>query len=179
MKIKKIFAVLCVCAIAVFTFTACGGNNSETAETDTAETSAADTVNDSTTENVDGSSSETQTVSFSGTYVPQSITDSEGNEMTYGEYVALAAETQGYEEGTDEYDSFVASNDVSYLFADGGTVTAKMGENENSGTYVFDGSSSLTTTFSGVDTNYAYDAENDTLTASDADSGITIVMARA
>lgn len=177
MKAKKIFAVLCACAIAMFAFTACGGNNGENTESTTAAASTTDTADDNTTENADGSSS-SQSVSFTGTYSPETITDADGNEMTYDEYVAQAAVSQGYEEGTDEYNSFIASSEASYLFSDDGTVTAKMGDEENSGTYVFDGASSLTTTFDGVDTVYTYDADKETLTASDADSGITIVMTK-
>ena len=39
MKAKKIFAVLCACAIAMFAFTGCSGNDTETTENTTEITS--------------------------------------------------------------------------------------------------------------------------------------------
>lgn len=179
MKAKKIFAVICACAIAMFAFTACGSSDNKTTETTTAEASTTDTTNENTTENITESDNNTEAVSFTGTYAPETITDSEGSEMTYDDYVAQAAIAQGYEEGTDDYDSFVASNKATYVFNEDGTVTATMGEDENNGTYEFDGDTTITTTFDGVSTEYKYDADKNTLTATDSDSGITIVMTKA
>lgn len=96
--------------------------------------------------------------------------------MTYEEYVSQAAIAQGFEEGSEDYNFFVSSSEAKYVFNDDGTVTASMGEKENSGTYVFDGDSVLTTTFDGVETQYTYDKAQNTLTATDSDTGITIVL---
>lgn len=179
MKAKKIFAVLCACAIAMFAFTACGSNDNETTEATTAEASTTDTTSENTTGIVGESDNTTETVSFSGTYSPATITDSEGSEMTYDEYVSQAAIAQGYEEGSEDYDSFIASNKATYVFNEDGTVKATMGEEENNGTYEFDGDATVTTTFDGVSTEYKFDADKNTLTATDSDSGITIVMSKA
>ncbi len=182
MKAKKIFAVLCACAIAMFAFTGCSGNDTETTENTTentteitsTEASTTDTTEDKTAENI--SESNADSASFTGTYSPKTVTDSEGTEMTYEEYVSQAAIAQGFEEGSEDYNSFVSSSEAKYVFNDDGTVTASMGEKENSGTYVFDGDSVLTTTFDGVETRYTYDKAQNTLTATDYDTGITIVL---
>ncbi len=51
MKAKKIFAVLCACAIAMFSFTACGGNdNNETTEPSATQSSDEMTTDAATTE---------------------------------------------------------------------------------------------------------------------------------
>lgn len=179
MKAKKIFAVLCACAIAMFAFTACSGNDTETTENTTeltsTEASTTDTTEDKTAENI-SENNNADAASFTGTYSPKTVTDSEGTEMTYEEYVSQAAIAQGFEEGSEDYNSFVASNEAKYVFNGDGTVTASMGEKENSGTYVFDGDSALTTTFDGVETKYTYDKAQNTLTATDSDTGITIVL---
>ena len=56
MKAKKIFAVLCACAIAMFAFTGCSGNDTETTENTTeitsTEASTTDTTEDKTAENM-------------------------------------------------------------------------------------------------------------------------------
>ena len=178
MKAKKIFAVLCACAIAMFAFTGCSCNDTETTENTTeitsTEASTTDTTEDKTAENI--SESNADEASFTGTYSPKTVTDSEGTEMTYEEYVSQAAIAQGFEEGSEDYNSFVSSSEAKYVFNDDGTVTASMGDQENSGTYVFDGDSVLTTTFDGVETQYTYDKAQNTLTATDPDTGITIVL---
>jgi len=90
MKAKKIFAVLCACAIAMFAFTGCSGNDTGTTENTTeitsTEASTTDTTEDKTAENI--SESNADSASFTGTYSPKTVTDSEGTEMTYEEYVS-------------------------------------------------------------------------------------------
>lgn len=178
MKVKKILAVICVCAVAMFTFTACGGVDNETTESTTAEASTTETVNDNTAEN-NSETIEINSASFTGTYAPSMIVDADGTEMTYDEYVSQAAAAQGYEEGSDEYTSFTDSAKASYVFSSDNTVKATMGDEEKDGTFQFDGSSVLTTSFDGVNTEYTYDSAENTLTAKDPDTGITVVLAAA
>lgn len=185
MKSRKIFAVLLACAIAMFSFTACGGSNKDA--TDPSETEAiAETSEESTTEgeniaaneSEDNSESAEASVSLTGEFSPETIKDASGSQITYDEYVAQAAAAQGYEEGSDDYNAFIASAKTTYAFADDGTVTATVGEKEKQGTYEYDGASSLTTDFDGVITQYEYDKENNTLTATDESTGITIIMSK-
>lgn len=186
MNVRKIFAVIFACAIVMCSLTACGGSNTET--TDNSETGVvAETTdetsseNNNTNESVDNDENDSEklsadTASFTGTYSPKTIIDADGNQTAYDEYVKLAAAEQGYEEGTDEYDSFIASAETSYEFKDDGTVTATLGEETKEGTYEYDGSSTLNTTLSGVTTQYEYDSATNTLTATDTNTGMTVVM---
>lgn len=185
MKTRKIFAVLFACAIITLSFSACGGSDTNTTESSEPETVAETTV-ENITEGKSTSSDETeavseeavQTGSFTGTYSPKTIADSEGSEISYEEYVAQAALQQGFEEGTDEYNAFIASANAVYTFNGDGTVTAAVGGEEKEGTYEYDGAASLTTTFDGVITEYQYDSDANTLTATDTATGITVVMSQ-
>lgn len=190
MKSRKIFAVLFACAIAMLSLSACGGSNTDTTENSetgvvaetTDETLTENESTDSTADNESDEGGENDgenSAVFSGVYAPDTITDSQGSQMAYADYVAETARSQGFEEGTDDYNSFIASVETTYVFNEDGTVTATVGEDEKNGTYEFDGTSSLTTNFDGVITEYEYDAENNTLTAADPTTGITLVMSAA
>lgn len=153
---KKTIAILAACVLAASVFAGCGGNNnsSSAAESTTAAAEEATTVAAAETEN-DG---------FSGEWVTSAFVDAEGTEYSVADYAAL----NGVEASTLE---------ITYAFDGNGKATCTGLGTTVEGTYTVDGTT-VKTAFEGSSPEFTYSAENETLSVTDAATGVTTVMAK-
>lgn len=153
---KKTIAILAACVLAASVFAGCGGNNnsSSAAESTTAAAEEATTVAAAETEN-DG---------ISGEWVTSAFVDTEGTEYSVADYAAL----NGVEASTLE---------ITYAFDGNGKATCTGLGTTVEGTYTVDGTT-VKTAFEGSSPEFTYSAENETLSVTDAATGVTTVMAK-
>ena len=117
-----------------------------------------------------------------GTYVIGTITAADGTEMTMEDYLGAALVAQGIEEGSTEYDTAMGiamqAAEVTYTFNEDGTATVAAAGVEMAGTYTVEGTTvTITMDMEGsAPATMEYDSAANTLTATDATTGISTVM---
>ena len=162
---KKVFALVITGVLAASMLAGCGGNSSSSAD----KSSAADTTAAQTTAAPETTvAATTANDLISGKWTLNSFT-AEGTVYSLEEYA---------EKNEVPADSLV----VNYEFDAAGNVSCTALGMTVSGTYTFDGKT-VQTTFEGYEANanpkFDYDAEKDTLSATDTSTGVVTTMVRA
>lgn len=187
---KKLAVIIAVCMVAAATLCGCGGSNSNSSSSDsTSKTSSASSQDkDSSSSDTSEEATEAETedateeeaseaaAPYTGvTWKLTNIIDAEGNTQTIDEYCVA----NGLKEG---------SLETTYEFAEDGTLVATLNGVKMDFTYTADGNqitSSVTTqdpsTGEDVTTTsvFTYDADNDILTITDENTGLTSVFEKA
>lgn len=167
---KKASSVLLIVLLAVammFAMAACSNDQP---------TEGNDVVNENVDEN--NANNDAEVTAPSGKYVPGTIIDAEGTEMSYEDYVAAGLVAAGYEEGSSEYELGMQAADLYYTFNEDGSVVGTAMGQDITGTYTVDGTT-VTATFDvegAAPLSMEYDSAADTLTVVDAATGITSVL---
>ena len=155
MKKMALFLALCMMGTAVFC--GCGSKDNE-------EISANESSVSQSAELSDTAQDDSAEVSVTGTWGVSEIIDADGNRMTFEEH----CQAQGVEP---------EQVGAKYTFNDDGSAVCTVAGVDVEGSYEFDGST-LTLTINGTSTPLTYNAENDTLEATDANLGSTSVFVR-
>lgn len=191
---KKLAVIIAVCMVAAATLCGCGGSNSNSSSSDsTSKTSSASSQDkDSSSSDTNEKETETETeaeaedvteeeasedaAAYTGvTWKLTNIIDAEGNTQTIDEYCVA----NGLKEG---------SLETTYEFAEDGTAVGTLNGVKMEFPYTADGNqitSSVTTkdpsTGEDVTTTsvFTYDADNDILTITDENTGLTSVFEKA
>ena len=165
---KKIALLLALCMIVTVLFCGCAGkNNGESSANESSVSQSAessDTDQDDSAESSDTDQDGGAEVSVTGTWGISEIIDADGNSQTFEEY----CEAQGVDPEL---------TGCKYTFNDDGSLIATVAGVDVEGSYEFDGST-LTLTVNGASTSYTYNAENETLECTDANTGATSVMVK-
>ena len=165
---KKTALLLALCMIVTVLFCGCAGkNNGESSANESSVSQGAessDTDQDDIAESSDTDQDGGAEVSVTGTWGVSEIIDADGNSQTFEEY----CEAQGVDPEL---------TGCKYTFNDDGSLIATVAGVDVEGSYEFDGST-LTYTVNGASTSCTYNAENDTLEATDANTGATSVFVR-
>lgn len=187
---KKLAVIITVCMVAAATLCGCGGSNSNSSSSDSSsktssassqdkDSSSSDTSEEATeaeTEDVTEEEASEDAAAYTGvTWKLTNIIDAEGNTQTIDEYCVA----NGLKEG---------SLETTYEFAEDGTAVGTLNGVKMEFTYTADGNqitSSVTTkdpsTGEDVTTTsvFTYDADNDILTVTDENTGLTSVFEKA
>lgn len=191
---KKLAVIIAVCMVAAATLCGCGGSNSNSSSSDSTSKTSSASSQDKDSSSSDTSEKETETETeaeaedateeeasedaapYTGvTWKLTNIIDAEGNTQTIDEYCVA----NGLKEG---------SLETTYEFAEDGTLVATLNGVKMDFTYTADGNqitSSVTTqdpsTGEDVTTTsvFTYDADNDILTITDENTGLTSVFEKA
>ena len=187
---KKLAVIIAVCMVAAATLCGCGGSNGNSSSSDsTSKTSSASSQDkDSSSSDKSEEATEAETedateeeaseaaAAYTGvTWKLTNIIDAEGNTQTIDEYCVA----NGLKEG---------SLETTYEFAEDGTAVGTLNGVKMEFTYTADGNqitSSVTTkdpsTGEDVTTTsvFTYDADNDILTITDENTGLTSVFEKA
>lgn len=187
---KKLAVIIAVCMVAAATLCGCGGSNGNSSSSDnTSKTSSAssqDKDSSSSDKSEEATEAETEDATeeeaseaaapYTGvTWKLTNIIDAEGNTQTIDEYCVA----NGLKEG---------SLETTYEFAEDGTAVGTLNGVKMEFTYTADGNqitSSVTTkdpsTGEDVTTTsvFTYDADNDILTITDENTGLTSVFEKA
>ena len=145
---KKIALLLALCMMCTVAFCGCGDKDTKKSSTASPDTAQNDSVEESVI----------------GTWGVSEIIDAEGNSQSFEDF----CQAQGVEP---EQVGGV------YTYNDDGSVVVTVAGVDVEGTYEFDGST-LTLTTNGTSTPYTYNAENDTLECTDANTGATRVFVK-
>lgn len=154
---KKIALLLALCMIGTAVFCGCGSK-------DNGESSANESSVSQSAESSDTAQDDSAEVSVTGTWGVSEIIDADGNSQTFEEY-CQAQDVDPEQVGG------------KYTFNDDGSAICTVAGVDVEGSYEFDGST-LTLTVNGTSTPLTYNAENDTLEATDANLGSTSVFVR-
>lgn len=191
---KKLAVIIAVCMVAAATLCGCGGSNSNSSSSDNTSKTSSASSQDKDSSSSDTSEKETETeteaeaedvteeeaseaaAAYTGvTWKLTNIIDAEGNTQTIDEYCVA----NGLKEG---------SLETTYEFAEDGTAVGTLNGVKMEFTYTADGNqitSSVTTkdpsTGEDVTTTsvFTYDADNDILTITDENTGLTSVFEKA
>lgn len=187
---KKLAVIIAVCMVAAATLCGCGGSNGNSSSSDsTSKTNSAssqDKDSSSSDKSEEATEAETEDATeeeasedaapYTGvTWKLTNIIDAEGNTQTIDEYCVA----NGLKEG---------SLETTYEFAEDGTAVGTLNGVKMEFTYTADGNqitSSVTTkdpsTGEDVTTTsvFTYDADNDILTITDENTGLTSVFEKA
>ena len=187
---KKLAVIIAVCMVAAATLCGCGGSNGNSSSSDnTSKTSSAssqDKDSSSSDKSEEATEAETEDATeeeaseaaapYTGvTWKLTNIIDAEGNTQTIDEYCVA----NGLKEG---------SLETTYEFAEDGTAVGTLNGVKMEFTYTADGNqitSSVTTkdpsTGEDVTTTsvFTYDADNDILTITDENTGLTSIFEKA
>lgn len=159
-SIKGLVLLLALCLVGSFAMYGCGSDDKSSSKADS---SASDTA-DKTSDDSENSDDDTQVADITGEWVLDAIIDSEGNSQTLEEYCA--------DKGVDS-----SGVDVTYTFSEDGTLVGAVGGVGVEGTYEFDGST-VSCTISGTTSNFDYNADDDTISYSDENTGLSSVLVR-
>ena len=154
---KKIALLLALCMVGTAAFCGCGSK-------DNGESSANESSVSQSSESSDTAEDDSAEVSVTGTWGVSEIIDADGNSQTFEEY----CEAQSVDPEL---------TGCKYTFNDDGSAICTVAGVDVEGSYEFDGST-LTLTVNGASTSYTYNAENETLECTDANTGATSVMVR-
>lgn len=154
---KKIALLLALCMIGTAAFCGCGSKGKE-------ESSANESSASQSAESSDTAQDDSAEVSVTGTWGVSEIIDADGNRQTFEEY-CQAQDVDPEQVGG------------KYTFNDDGSAICTVAGVDVEGSYEFDGST-LTLTTNGTSTPYTYNAENDTLECTDANTGATSVFVK-
>lgn len=162
-SIKGLVLLLALCLVGSFAMYGCGSDDKSSSK---AASSASDTADKSSkdSENSDENSDDTQVADITGEWVLDQIVDADGNSQTLEEYCAA--------KGVDS-----SGVDVTYTFSEDGTLVGAVGGVGVEGTYEFDGST-VSCTISGTTSNFDYNADDDTISYSDENTGLSSVLVR-
>ena len=191
---KKLAVIIAVCMVAAATLCGCGGYNGNSSSSDSTSKTSSASSQDKDSSSSDTSEKETETeteaetedateeeaseaaAAYTGvTWKLTNIIDAEGNTQTIDEYCVA----NGLKEG---------SLETTYEFAEDGTAVGTLNGVKMEFTYTADGNqitSSVTTkdpsTGEDVTTTsvFTYDADNDILTITDENTGLTSVFEKA
>lgn len=191
---KKLAVIIAVCMVAAATLCGCGGSNSNSSSSDSTSKTSSASSQDKDSSSSDTSEKETETeteaeaedvteeeaseaaAAYTGvTWKLTNIIDAEGNTQTIDEYCVA----NGLKEG---------SLETTYEFAEDGTAVGTLNGVKMEFPYTADGNqitSSVTTkdpsTGEDVTTTsvFTYDADNDILTITDENTGLTSVFEKA
>lgn len=154
---KKIALLLALCMVGTAVFCGCGSKDNE-------ESSANESSVSQSAESSDTAQDDSAEVSVTGTWGVSEIIDADGNSQTFEEYCQAQGVTPEQVGGI-------------YTFNDDGSAICTVAGVDVEGSYEFDGST-LTLTTNGTSTPYTYNAENDTLECTDANTGATSVFVK-
>ncbi|MGN1433713.1 MAG: hypothetical protein ACI4XI_08430 [Ruminococcus sp.] len=154
---KKIALLLAFCMMGTAVFCGCGGNDNK--ESSVNESSASQSAESSDTAEENSAEAD-----VTGTWGMIEIIDADGNSQTFEEYCAA--------QGVDPEQA-----DSSYTLNEDGSAIVTVAGVDVEASYEFDGSI-LTVTANGASTPYTYNAENETLEYTDANTGSTSVMGK-
>ena len=187
---KKLAVIIAVCMVAAATLCGCGGSNGNSSSSDSTSKTSSASSQDKDSSSSDTSEEETEAEAedvteeeasedaapYTGvTWKLTNIIDAEGNTQTIDEYCVA----NGLKEG---------SLETTYEFAEDGTAVGTLNGVKMEFTYTADGNqitSSVTTkdpsTGEDVTTTsvFTYDADNDILTITDENTGLTSVFEKA
>lgn len=159
-SIKGLVLLLALCLVGSFAMYGCGSDDKSSSK---ATSSASDTA-DKTSDDSKNSDDDTQVADITGEWVLDQIVDADGNSQTLEEYCA--------DKGVDS-----SGVDVTYTFSEDGTLVGAVGGVGVEGTYEFDGST-VSCTISGTTSNFDYNADDDTISYSDENTGLSSVLVR-
>lgn len=159
-SIKGLVLLLALCLVGSFAMYGCGSDDKSSSK---AESSASDTA-DKSSDDSENSDDDTQVADITGEWVLDQIVDADGNSQTLEEYCA--------DKGVDS-----SGVDVTYTFSEDGTLVGAVGGVGVEGTYEFDGST-VSCTISGTTSNFDYNADDDTISYSDENTGLSSVLVR-
>lgn len=159
-SIKGLVLLLALCLVGSFAMYGCGSDDKSSSKADS---SASDTA-DKTSDDSENSDNDTQVADITGEWVLDQIVDADGNSQTLEEYCA--------DKGVDS-----SGVDVTYTFSEDGTLVGAVGGVGVEGTYEFDGST-VSCTISGTTSNFDYNADDDTISYSDENTGLSSVLVR-
>lgn len=159
-SIKGLVLLLALCLVGSFAMYGCGSDDKSSSKADS---SASDTA-DKTSDDSKNSDDDTQVADITGEWVLDAIIDGDGNSQTLAEYCA--------DKGVDS-----SGVDVTYTFSEDGTLVGAVGGVGVEGTYEFDGST-VSCTISGTTSNFDYNADDDTISYSDENTGLSSVLVR-
>lgn len=159
-SIKGLVLLLALCLVGSFAMYGCGSDDKSSSK---AESSASDTA-DKSSDDSENSDDDTQVADITGEWVLDQIVDADGNSQTLEEYCA--------DKGVDS-----SGVDVTYTFSEDGTLVGAVGGVGVEGTYEFDGST-ISCTISDTTSNFDYNADDDTISYSDENTGLSSVLVR-
>ncbi len=159
-SIKGLVLLLALCLVGSFAMYGCGSDDKSSSKADS---SASDTA-DKSSDDSENSDDDTQVADITGEWVLDQIVDADGNSQTLEEYCA--------DKGVDS-----SGVDVTYTFSEDGTLVGAVGGVGVEGTYEFDGST-VSCTISGTTSNFDYNADDDTISYSDENTGLSSVLVR-
>lgn len=159
-SIKGLVLLLALCLVGSFAMYGCGSDDKSSSKADS---SASDTA-DKSSDDSENSDDDTQAADITGEWVLDQIVDADGNSQTLEEYCAA--------QGVDS-----SGVDVTYTFSEDGTLVGAVGGVGVEGTYEFDGST-VSCTISGTTSNFDYNADDDTISYSDENTGLSSVLVR-
>lgn len=159
-SIKGLVLLLALCLVGSFVMYGCGSDDKSSSKADS---SASDTV-DKSSDDSENSDDDTQVADITGEWVLDQIVDADGNSQTLEEYCA--------DKGVDS-----SGVDVTYTFSEDGTLVGAVGGVGVEGTYEFDGST-ISCTISDTTSNFDYNADDDTISYSDENTGLSSVLVR-
>lgn len=159
-SIKGLVLLLALCLVGSFAMYGCGSDDKSSSKADS---SASDTA-DKSSDDSENSDDDTQVADITGEWVLDQIVDADGNSQTLEEYCAA--------QGVDS-----SGVDVTYTFSEDGTLVGAVGGVGVEGTYEFDGST-VSCTISGTTSNFDYNADDDTISYSDENTGLSSVLVR-
>ena len=162
-SIKGLVLLLALCLVGSFAMYGCGSDDKSSSKSDTGVSDTADKTSDDS-DSLDDSDADAQVADITGEWVLDAIVDADGNSQTLDEYCAAqVVDTQGL--------------DATYTFEEDGTVVGAVGGIGVEGTYEFDGEK-VTSTINNSTSVFVYNEDDDTLSSSDENTGITSVMVR-
>lgn len=159
-SIKGLVLLLALCLVGSFAMYGCGSDDKSSSKADS---SASDTA-DKSSDDSKNSDDDTQVADITGEWVLDQIVDADGNSQTLEEYCAA--------QGVDS-----SGVDVTYTFSEDGTLVGAVGGVGVEGTYEFDGST-VSCTISDATSNFDYNADDDTISYSDENTGLSSVLVR-
>lgn len=158
-SIKGLVLLLALCLVGSFAMYGCGSDDKSSSKADSSASDTADKTSDDSED-----SDDVEEVDITGEWVLDQIVDADGNSQTLEEYCA--------DKGVDS-----SGVDVTYTFSEDGTLVGAVGGVGVEGTYEFDGST-VSCTISGTTSNFDYNADDDTISYSDENTGLSSVLVR-
>lgn len=158
-SIKGLVLLLALCLVGSFAMYGCGSDDKSSSKADSSASDTADKTSDDSED-----SDDVEEVDITGEWVLDQIVDADGNSQTLEEYCA--------DKGVDS-----SGVDVTYTFSEDGTLVGAVGGVGVEGTYEFDGEQ-VACTISGTTSNFDYNADDDTISYSDENTGLSSVLVR-
>lgn len=163
-SIKGLVLLLALCLVGSFAMYGCGSDDKSSSKADSSASDTADKTSDDSENSDENSDNDTQVADITGEWVLDQIVDADGNSQTLEEYCA--------DKGVDS-----SGVDVTYTFSEDGTLVGAVGGVGVEGTYEFDGEQ-VACTISGTTSNFDYNADDDTISYSDENTGLSSVLVR-